>query len=130
MRLLPPTLLVALAVPALAQRPRVPVPVSNAEPMACSTARMVMLRRTRDLFAVRAGPSRRERVLFMLRERDPVYACVRQGNWFGIVFPDRRRPVDCGVQVRWRVARPYRGPCRSGWVHYDHIGEYADWISP
>ncbi len=130
MRLLLPTLLAALAVPAQAQRPRVPVLIGNSEPMACSTARMVALRQTRDLFAVRSGPSRRERVLIRLRERDPVYACGRRGNWFAIVFSPSGRPVDCDVQRRWRTVRPYRGPCRSGWVHYDHIGEYADWISP
>lgn len=131
MRHLPLALLAALTfMPAQAQQPRVPVSISDAEPMACSTARMVALRRTRDLFAVRSGPSRRYPVLITLREHDPVFACGRRGNWFGIVFAPRGRPTDCGVQRRWNAVRPYRGPCHSGWVHFDHISEYADWISP
>lgn len=80
-KLLGGVVLIAMASPANAQGPRVPVLISNAEPMACSTARMMHLQGRDRILAVRAGPSRRERELARLREGDEVYACGRRGNW-------------------------------------------------
>jgi hypothetical protein len=121
----------AMAAPASAQAPRVKVPVGgDAGYPACSTATIMNLRRADGFLSVRAGPSARGRVLARLRNGDAVFACVRRGNWFGIVFERPGGRTGCNVDRPSRVARAYTGPCRSGWVHYDYIGGYADWISP
>lgn len=130
-RFLPAAILIGMASPAFAQEPRVPVPIAGGlDYPACSTATIMNLRPADRFLAVRAGPSARERVLARLRNGDAVFACVRRGNWFGIVFERPGRRTGCNVDGARRTARVYAGPCRSGWVHYDHIGGYADWISP
>lgn len=126
-------LALTLAAPAFAQAPRVPVPLQSAIGAgypACSTATIMNLTARDPFVTVRAGPSARERALGRLRNGDAVFACVRHGNWFGIVFERPGRRTGCGVERAPRRWHPYRGPCRSGWVHYDYIGGYADWISP
>lgn len=130
-RLLPAAILIGMASPAVARAPRVPVPIGGMDGYpACSTATIMNLGRADPHLSVRAGPSARERVLARLRNGDPVFACVRRGQWFGIVFAPPGRRTGCDVDRPRRAARAYAGPCRSGWVHYDYIGGYADWISP
>jgi hypothetical protein len=130
-RILPAALLIATAAPAVAQAPRVPVPIGGFfDYPACSTATIMNLGPADPVLSVRAGPSARARVIARLRNGDAVFACVRRGNWFGIVFNRHGRSTGCNVDRPRRAARAYAGPCRSGWVHYDHIGGYADWISP
>lgn len=130
-RVLPAAILIAMASPAFAQPPRVLVPIAGGDDYpACSTATIMNLRRGDGFLSVRAGPSARERELARLRNGDAVFACVRRGNWFGIVFERPGRRTGCNVDGARRAARFYAGPCRSGWVHYDYIGGYADWISP
>jgi len=130
-RSLPAAILIGMASPAFAQEPRVPVPLAGGlDYPACSTATIMNLRPADRYLSVRAGPSARERVLARLRNGDAVFACVRRGNWFGIVFERPGRRTGCNVDRPRRTARAYAGPCRSGWVHYDYIGGYADWISP
>jgi hypothetical protein len=124
---------IGMGSPALAQAPRVPVPISgdgsDGYP-ACSTATIMNLDPAGGFLSVRAGPSARERELARLRNGDAVFACVRRGNWFGIVFEHPGRRTGCNVDGARRAERAYSGPCRSGWVHYNYIGGYADWISP
>jgi hypothetical protein len=129
---LPAAISIAAAAPAFAQAPRVPVPIAGGfDYPPCSTATIMNLSPADPFLSVRAGPSPRERALARLRNGDAVFACVRRGNWFGIVFAAPGRRADCGVdRSRPRTERAYSGPCRSGWVHYDYIGGYADWISP
>lgn len=110
-------------------RPRVPVVVAVPQ-MGCSTATVYNLEGTDGFLAVRAGPSVRERQMTRLYNGDDVFACIRRGNWFGIVFAPRGRAVECGVLRPWRAALAYTGPCHSGWVHYDYLSAYADFISP
>jgi hypothetical protein len=129
--ILPAAILIGMTSPALAQAPRVPVPIGGIDGYpACSTATIMNLGRADPSLTVRAGPSARERAIARLRNGDPVFACVRRGQWFGIVFAPPGRRTGCDVDRPRRVARRYAGPCRSGWVHYDYIGGYADWISP
>ena len=126
-------ILFGMGSPTMAQRPRVPVPIyggSDDGTPACSTAFIYDLQPSDPFLAVRAGPSRRERQLARLRNGDEVFACVRRGDWFGIVFKEPGGPVDCDVTREFPATAPYAGPCRSGWVYHLHIGGYADWISP
>jgi hypothetical protein len=128
---LPAAISIAMASQAPAQPPRVPVPIAGGDDYpACSTATIMNLRRADGFLSVRAGPSAREREIARLRNGDAVFACVRRGNWFGIVFERPGRRTGCDVDRARRAARHYAGPCRSGWVHYNYIGGYADWISP
>ena len=121
--------LVALAAPA-PPLPSLPVPLVPGDYGPCSTAEVANLRRG-EFLSVRAGPSQRERELARLRNGQPVYACVRRGDWFGIVFERGARRTGCNVYEHpRRVASVYIGPCRSGWVHQRYLRGYADWVSP
>jgi hypothetical protein len=116
---------------ALAQAPRVTVPVAASESYyGCSNAHIMGIEGADSFVALRAGPSARERMLARLPADAVVYACVRRGNWFGIVVEQPGQRTGCDVLRHWTRTRPYRGPCRSGWVHYDYLGGYADWVSP
>src|SRR5687767_12824232 len=105
--------------PLAAQAPRVPVviPASPDGYDGCSTAYIYGLNdgRDRGFLAVRAGPSSRDRELGRLRNGDRVYACVRNGDWFGIVYEGDGRT---GCNVRQALAfdqRLYRAvPLRLG----------------
>jgi hypothetical protein len=121
----------SLASPAAAQPPRVPVPLIAAEGYGpCSTAIVRGLDRAGAFLVVRSGPSARHRMLARLGNGAHVFACVRRGNWFGIVFAPEPGGMDCGVIEPRRVNAFYSGPCRSGWVHEHYLGGYADWVSP
>jgi hypothetical protein len=88
------------------------------------------LGRAGAFLAVRSGPSARHRALARLGEGADVFACARQGDWFGIVFAPASGRRDCGVLQPRRANAVYSGPCRSGWVHERYLGGYADWVSP
>ncbi len=121
-----------LPAPAFAQTPRFPVPLGASESYgACSTARILNLVGRGAFVSVRSGPSSRQRELARLPIGRDVYACVRHGNWFGILYEPRPGERRCAwVLEPQRVTTNYRGPCGSGWVHYNKIGGYADFISP
>jgi len=120
-----------LASSGAAQSPRVPVPLVAAEGYGpCSTAAVAGLTAPDALAAVRSGPSTRQRVLARLGNAANVFACVRRGDWFGIVFAPQGGPSDCGVTQPRRRNGIYSGPCRSGWIHERHLVGYADWVSP
>ena len=93
--------LAAMAAPAAAQTPRFPVPLTALDGYgACSTARIVNLTGRRAAFvSVRDGPSRRQRELGRLPVGRDVYACVRHGNWFGILY--ERRPESGAAPRCW-----------------------------
>jgi hypothetical protein len=120
------------AAPAKAQQPRLPVPLSATEGYgACSTAFIRGVENSVRVVAVRSGPSRRERVLAHLPDGRGVYACVRHGDWFGIIFERQRGETRCAsVLTPQRESSLYRGPCPSGWVHFNYLAGYADFISP
>ena len=121
----------SLASSAPAQPSGVPVPLIASEDYGpCSTAAVVGLDRSGALLAVRSGPSLRHRALARLRNGAAVFACVRRGSWFGIVFAQQSGGMDCGVLQPTRVNAFYSGPCRSGWVHGAYLSGYADWVSP
>jgi len=122
-----------MAAPAFAQTPRFPVPLTANESYgACSTARILNLtRRSATFVSVRSGPSTRQRELGRLPFGRSVYACARHGNWFAILYERRPGERRCAFVLEpQRATTNYNGPCGSGWVHYNYLGEYADFISP
>lgn len=70
-----------------------------------------------NFLAVRATPTRAGRVLDRLGPNRQVWVCDRDAvpGWTGIVYADRPG-VDCNVGSPVASIRPYRGPCRQGWV--------------
>ncbi len=125
-------LLVAVPAAARSRAPRVPVPLAAAEDYgACSTAFVQGVEGRDGFLTVRAGPSRQDRGLGRLVDGQGVYACVRRGDWFGIVFERVRGESRCAWLLQpQRANSVYSGPCGSGWVHHDYLAGYADWISP
>jgi hypothetical protein len=120
------------AAPAAAQTPRFPVPLTALDGYgACSTARIMNIVGRGAYASVRSGPSSRLRELGRLPIGRDVYACVRHGNWFGILYERRPGERRCAwVLEPQRRTTNYRGPCGSGWVHFNNLGGYADCISP
>jgi hypothetical protein len=69
--------------------------------------------------SVRAGPGTRYARTDKLVNGDRVYICADRAPWLGIVYAKDGK--DCGVSSPWPKARPYTGPCRSGWVHRNWV---------
>ena len=118
---LPVTALLACALltSAGAQGPT-PVEVGgDAELDACtSSGRIVGLDPKGDNFlVVRDGPGSKHRERDRLGSGALVAICDERGPWLGIVYPAPGTDVECGVSSPREARSPYRGPCRSGWVH-------------
>jgi hypothetical protein len=120
-----------LAAPAAAQTPRFPVPLNANEGYgACSTAHIINIAGRAAFASVRSGPSRRQRELARLPTGRAVYACARYGNWLAILYERRPGERRCAYVLEpQRATTNYRGPCGSGWVHYNYLGGVADFVS-
>ena len=124
--LLPVLAIVAFATPALATRPTPPqrttTPVivgqNGPELDACGALGRVRRLNARgdNFLSVRAGPSTKAREIGRLRSGDLVYICSDNGGWMGVVHEGGKVDTGCGVTAPVARERPYRGPCRSGWV--------------
>lgn len=89
---------------------------------ACPLQATVAGLRAGNSLAVRAGPGTSFARVGRLGNRDRVYLCDRSGNagWVGIVFA-RDGALDCGLSNPIAQARPYSGPCASGWVRSNYL---------
>jgi hypothetical protein len=67
---------------------------------------------------LRSGPGTTYPVAARLSPGQSVSICQRSGNgWVGVVVHKRVRGAgDCGLSDAGPRARPYGGPCESGWV--------------
>lgn len=113
----------ALMLPAMlaqAAPPRaVPVDVGGDEVLdACgSLGRVHGLKVGGDGFlAVRDGPGAAFAMTDKLGENREVLMCDQRGEWIAVVYSDSSLGR-CGVTAPIARRQPYRGPCRSGWVH-------------
>ena len=70
-----------------------------------------------NFLSVREGPDSRYRERDRLGPGALVAICDERGSWLGVVYPAPGRDVDCAVAAPQARRAPYRGPCRSGWVH-------------
>lgn len=87
------------------------------------TGAVVGVNARRDNYlSVRAGPGVRERELDRLRSGTVVMICdeTANGAWLGVVY-NRSGNRDCFIGQTSSQRRPYRGPCRSGWVSSRYI---------
>ena len=75
------------------------------------------LKPNRDNFlAVRSGPGTQYTILGKLNNGDRLWICEDpEGNWLGVV--EKLESTECNVTMKENGARPYDGPCMSGWVH-------------
>lgn len=105
---------------AAAAPPRaVPVQVGGEEFLdACgSLGRVHGLKADGDGFlAVREGPGAQYAMTDKLSENRAVFMCGERGEWVAVVYGDKRLG-GCGVTSPIARRQPYRGPCKSGWVH-------------
>ena len=116
--------LIALALCAnatVAAPPRaVPVMVGGNEVLdACgSQGRVHGLKTGGDGFlAVRDGPGAAYAMTDKLGEDRWVMMCDQRGEWIAVVYGEDSRLGRCGVGSPIAKLQPYRGPCKSGWVH-------------
>ncbi|MFK3649075.1 hypothetical protein ACI2IY_11650 [Lysobacter enzymogenes] len=112
--------LFATATAGVASPPRaVPVTVGGDAVLdACgSLGRVHGLKADGDGFlAVRAGPGAAYAMTDRLEESSEVMMCGQRGEWVAVVYADSGLGR-CGVSAPIAERRPYRGPCKSGWVH-------------
>ncbi len=107
-------------------RPQVPVVVGGDPDMdACGSVGAVEgLDPGGDGFlAVKAAPSLKAPRIDKLTNGKHVHICQADGDWYGIIYSTTRQ--DCKVSTPWPRAKPYNGPCRSGWAHKRWINAYA-----
>jgi hypothetical protein len=76
-----------------------------------------------NYLAVRAGPAVMYQMLDKLTPGSRVHTCDDNGNWIGIVYPVNGQ--DCGTGTSLAQRKPYKGPCKSGWV----FGKYITIVS-
>jgi len=115
------TLALTLSAGSIAAAPprAVPVVVGGDEILdACgSLGRVHGLKADGDGFlAVRNGPGAAYAIADKLVENREVLMCDQRGEWIAVVYDDGRLGR-CGVTSPIAKRQPYRGPCKSGWVH-------------
>ena len=81
-------------------------------------------RRGDNFVSVRAAPTVRARELDRLGPGRRVWICEEVSGWTGIVYGPRGS-TRCGVESPLPRVRPYRGPCRSGWISSRYITPIA-----
>lgn len=69
--------------------------------------------------AVRSGPGTGHSIQDKIRNGQGVIFCDQRGSWVGIVYS--KKGTSCGVSSPIARRQPYRGPCRSGWVHEKYL---------
>ncbi|QQP97863.1 SH3 domain-containing protein [Lysobacter enzymogenes] len=85
-----------------------------------SIGEVVGLKAGRDGFlAVREGPGTGHAQVGSLGDGRRVRLCRSEGRWVSVMFP----PPGSGMRCEPDSAdiRRYRGPCQSGWVHWNWI---------
>lgn len=74
--------------------------------------------------AVRAGPGSDRALVDKLGNGRRVYLCRGEGRWVSVLYPDPdSKGLRCGAASA-DIAK-YRGPCKSGWVHWNWISIIA-----
>ncbi|QWP74665.1 hypothetical protein J5226_13280 [Lysobacter sp. K5869] len=66
--------------------------------------------------AVRDGPGSAYAMTDKLSENREVLMCDQRGEWIAVVYSDSSLGR-CGATSPIAKRQPYRGPCKSGWVH-------------
>ncbi len=87
----------------------------------CLTTSLVKELRPGAFLSVREGPGVHTREIARIYSGQAVWNCDSAGAWAGIVYRPGSRSqdegIDCDLGPSNTPRRPYRGDCRSGWVH-------------
>ena len=77
--------------------------------------------------AVRTGPGTNNEQVDELHEGDVVILCDYRNGWHRVVYPGEGQEArECSTNPEAMPnSEPYRGPCKSGWVH----GNWVRWIA-
>jgi hypothetical protein len=79
-----------------------------------------------NFLSVRGGPGGKPfREIARLHGGQVVSICQGKGVWLGVVYGAAGASQECGVATAIARARPYHGPCSSGWVHKRYIDVIA-----
>lgn len=79
-----------------------------------------------NFLSVRGSPGGKPfREVARLHGGQVVSICQEKGVWLGVVYAAAGAAQECGVTSAIAHARPYRGPCQSGWVHKRYIDVIA-----
>jgi hypothetical protein len=102
---------------------------ANQEYDSCDGATVKGLNPQGDGFlAVQSGPRINYPRVDKLHNGDRVITCDTYGDWFAVVYPGPGRTMescDDWFDRNRRKTVPYTGPCRSGWVHKNWLGDFA-----
>ncbi|MFC3219377.1 integron [Tianweitania populi] len=104
--------------------PSVPVTASSDGIMdACnSVGRVTGLDPKGDNFlSVRSGPGGKYTEIARLASGADIFICDERSPWLGVIYPADDATVDCGTDAYSGEAKPYTGPCRSGWIHQKFV---------
>ena len=98
-----------------------PVMVGGEEDLdACSSVGVVsgLAPRGDGFLAVRTGANASYKLVDKLLEGQQVLICSTSadGKWYGIVYAQGNKDLDCGVSSPISPEQPYQGKCKSGWV--------------
>jgi hypothetical protein len=109
-----------------APAPLRPVMVAGNDDLdACLSTSFVKPLKPGSFLSVRAGPSVRSREIDRLRPGDAVWNCDSAGDWAGVVYragqTSQAEGIECDLGPSDTPRRPYRGECRSGWVHGSYL---------
>ena len=107
--------------PHLTANENVPVIVGSDDDMdACMTLGLSVTSSNQNESVVRAGPSTTAVVIDKIKNGHPVWMCSFKKEWIGVVYSTSDK-IDCGVSRFINPARPYQGPCHSGWMHKTNV---------
>jgi hypothetical protein len=70
-----------------------------------------------NFLSVRSGPGGKYGEIDRLSSGVDVFICDERGPWLGVVYPPDDTTSDCATDGFSAEETPYRGPCRSGWIH-------------
>ncbi len=99
----------------------VPVIVGSDDDMdACMTLGLSEAALNQNESVVRAAPSAAAVVIDTIQNGHPVWMCSFKKEWIGVVYSTSNK-IDCGVSRFIKPARPYQGPCQSGWMHKTNV---------
>lgn len=104
--------------------PSMPVTASSDGIMdACnSVGRVTWLNPKGDNFlSVRSGPGGKYTEISRLASGTDIFICNERSPWLGVIYPPDITTVDCGTDAYVGEAKPYTGPCRSGWIHQKFV---------
>jgi hypothetical protein len=107
---------------AAAQQSRQPVLIGGEESSEGCAGTATVAVRDGSTLNLRTGPGTSYPPVVRLSPGQAVSICQNPGNgWVGVVVHRRGRVADCGLSDAGPKAKPYAGPCDSGWVKEEFL---------